>query len=371
MSQREPELRAALAAEPDPEVRESRLTDGGDSETRERLELRNKSKFGRFIFAAISARAVDGVEAEYAAAEGVSAAGQIPIDLFETRRVETRAVTPSPATAPMQIQAPTVPYVFARSMAARLGVQFPIVQAGQANVPVLETPPPAGAVAKDAAALVTAGAFRLDTRTPQRIASQFELRVEDLAVFPTMEDDLIRAAMGAIANALDAQVISGDNVGANLNGLFKQATDAAAKTAVVSYPSGLALFAALVDGRFANSLRDLYAVIGSATFAKFAGLFQTASATTLWDYLESQLGFFGVSNRVPAVSATAQKALVIRAGEGVDPIRVHTWSAMEVVVDPYSGAGAGKRTLTFTALVGDPHVPETTNQVIEIHPKLS
>ena len=135
VSQREPELRAALAAEPDPEVRESRLTDGGDSETRERLELRNKSKFGRFIFAAISARAVDGVEAEYAAAEGVSAAGQIPIDLFETRRVETRAVTPSPATAPMQIQAPTVPYVFARSMAARLGVQFPIVQAGPGKRP--------------------------------------------------------------------------------------------------------------------------------------------------------------------------------------------------------------------------------------------
>ena len=36
---------------------------------------------------------------------------------------------------------------------------------------------------------------------------------------------------------------------------------------------------------------------------------------------------------------------------GPSPIRVYVWNALEIVRDPYSGAGAGKVTLTATALV--------------------
>ena len=47
------------------------------------------------------------------------------------------------------------------------------------------------------------------------------------------------------------------------------------------------------------------------------------------------------------------------------------WSSMTVIVDPYSGASEGLKTLTATALVGDPHIPYTTSQVKELHPKIS
>ena len=42
----------------------------GDPEQRERLELRGRARFGRFLASAISGRAVDGVEAEYRSSMG-------------------------------------------------------------------------------------------------------------------------------------------------------------------------------------------------------------------------------------------------------------------------------------------------------------
>ena len=67
VSSKEPELRAALAAE-GVTTETNTITD--DPEVRERLELRGKARFGRFLAAAISGRAVDGAEAEYRSAAG-------------------------------------------------------------------------------------------------------------------------------------------------------------------------------------------------------------------------------------------------------------------------------------------------------------
>ena len=89
-------MRAALAAEPDPEVR---TTATDDPETRERLELRSKATFGGFLAAALAGRIASGAEAEYAAAFGARP-DDVPMDLWEGDRPapETRAATPAPAT---------------------------------------------------------------------------------------------------------------------------------------------------------------------------------------------------------------------------------------------------------------------------------
>ena len=52
------------------------------------------------------------------------------------------------------------------------------------------------------------------------------------------------------------------------------------------------------------------------------------------------------------------------------PIRVYVWNALEIVRDPFSGAGAGKVTLTATALVSEVYAPHGNSQIKEIHPKL-
>ena len=44
---------------------------------------------------------------------------------------------------------------------------------------------------------------------------------------------------------------------------------------------------------------------------------------------------------------------------------------VEIIVDPYSKAGKGIKVCTATMLLGDPHVPYSTSQLKELHPKLT
>ena len=146
----------------------------------------------------------------------------------------------------------------------------------------------------------------------------------------------------------------------------------AAASGVETYTTGIARFAALVDGRHAYDLRDLRAVIGSATFALYAGTFANANKgdVSLFDYLTQALGSIRVSDRVPAVASTAQKGIVVLSASSTPP-KIHVWDALQIVRDPYSGAGVGKVTITATALVSPLYLPHGTSQAIEVHPKLS
>ena len=377
MAEIERELREALSDPGDPGSDDD--GDPGaevDAAERERRELRERASFGAYINAVLNGRPVDGAEAEFASACGIEGQGFVPLALFEgdtpSPERETRAVTPSPATGTETVTAATAPYVFQRSALAALGVQFPSVASGEQRYPVLTTAPPAGIVAKDGAAPNRAGAFRLDTRLPKRITGQFEVRVEDLAVFPSMETDLRMGLSGAMSDALDDQGLTGDGSGANMSGLFNQAGDVAVAGSVETFASGIARFAALVDGHYAYSWSDLRAVIGTATFAKYAGTFANSGKgdVSLYDYLASKLGSLRVSNRVPALAGNGQKGIVTRTA-AMQPIRVPTWSALELVSDPYTGAGLGKRIITAIMLVGDPHLPYQAAMVSEVNPKLS
>ena len=225
-------------------------------------------------------------------------------------------------------------------------------------------------MAKDGAAPATAAAVTLVTQSLVRIAGQFEVRVEDLAVMPSMESALSESLQGSMSNEFDEQVFNG--AAGELNGLFTQATNVSAGSAVETYTTGIARFAALVDGRHAYDLSDLRAVIGSKTFGLYAGLFANSNKgdMSLFDYLTQMLGSIRVSDRVPGVSSSAQRGIVVLSASAEMP-KIHVWDAMQVIRDPYSGAGAGKVTITATALVSPLYVPHGTSQIIEVRPKLS
>ena len=364
----EREYRAALTAEDVP-TGETPPSEA-DAETRERRALARDSRVGAFIASAISGKPIDGRERELSDAYGCN--GMLPIAAFEHGRPappETRAVTPG-VTA-VQQAAPTAPFVFERSAAASLGFQFPSVASGQQNYPVLTTGAPAGVLDKSGAALATAGAFRLDTRLPKRIAGQFVIRTEDVAVFPDLERSLRESLMDASSNALDEAIFSNDDgTAGTLRGLLNQAADTAIAGAKETFATGVSRFGALVDGQYAYGWGDLRAVVGSATFAAYAALFQSNGDVSLFDYLMTKLGSLRVSNRVPDVAATGQKAIVT-LNAAMAPLRVPTWMGMEIIVDPYTQAGKGEKVCTATMLVGDPHIPYTTDQLKELHPKLS
>ena len=367
-------LGALLATEDDErqvaEREASELGALGDSETRERLEIRSKTGVADFLRAAAGGTSVIGAAAEYATACGVPTVGHIPMSIFTrtTPLVEERAITPGPAVkGALQ---PIIPYLFERSAAASLGIAMPSVPSGQVQIAKVGTAPPSDTLAADGTAPATAAAVSLVNQSPVRIAGSFEVRVEDLAVMPTLEAALSEAMQGSLSNELDEQTFNG--AAGELNGLFTQATDATAATAVENFTTGIARFASLVDGRHAYTLGDLRAVIGSKTFALYAGTFANANKgdVSLFDYLSMHLGSIRVSDRVPAVASTAQKGIVVLSSSSTPP-KIHVWSALQIVRDPFSGAGVGKVTLTATALVSPLFIPHGTSQAIEVHPKLS
>ena len=356
----EPEIRAAIVAEPDPDAT---LTNTGDAETRERLELRGKTGLADFLSAAAGGREVSGAAKEYATSVGCAPLGMIPLDIFRNGQPETRAITSGPAVdGPVE---PAVPYVFQRSAAESLGIQMPTHGAGAVQVPRVTTAPPADTLAKDAAAPSTAAVIALDSQTPKRISGQFEVRAEDLAVFPALEAVLGESIRASLSSELDEEIFNGNAAG--LNGLFTQAATVAVAGAIETYATGVARFAELVDGSHAYSLSDLRCVVGPSTYAKYMGLI--SNGMPLADYLESKLGSFRVSNRMPAVASKGQRGIVTLNG-GPSPIRVYVWNALEIIRDPFSAAGAGKVTLTATALVSEVYIPHGQSQVKEVHPKL-
>ena len=361
VSVKEPELRAALASEIDPQ---EVVTATVDPETRERLELRKKTGVADFISAALGGREVSGAAREYAAAVGCSPLNRLPLDIFTDGQPETRAITAGPAISGPTVE-PAVPFVFQRSAAESIGIQMPMHGPGSVQIPRVTTAPPSAALAKDAAAPVTAAVITLDTQTPKRVSGQFEVRAEDLAVYPQLEQVLMESIRGSLSNKLDEEVFNG--VAAGLNGLFLQATDVAKAAAVETYATGVGRFAALVDGQYAYSLADLRCVVGPSTYAFYMGLISVGR--TLADYLEEHMGSFRVCNRMPAIVDKGQRGLVTLNG-GPSPIRIYVWNALEIIRDPFSGAGTGKVTVTATALVSEVYIPHTTSQVKEIHPKL-
>ena len=367
VSAKEPELRAALAAEPDPQ---EVVTKSGEPEQRERAELRSKTGIADFLRAAAGGTAVSGAAAEYAASLGVPTTGHLPMALFgrSAPTPETRAITPAPAVdGPLQ---PTIPFLFERSAAASLGIMMPSVAAGQVQIPKITTAPPSDTLAKDGAAPATAAAVTLVNQSPVRIAGSFEVRVEDLAVMPSMESALSESLQGSMSSEFDEQVFNG--AAGELNGLFVQATDVSAASAIETYTTGIGRFASLIDGKHAYTLADVRAVIGSKTFALYAGLFANSNKgdMSLFDYLTQALGSIRVSDRVPGVSSSAQRCICVLTASAEMP-KIHVWDAMQVIRDPYSGAGAGKVTIVATSLVSPLYIPHGASQVIEVRPKLS
>ena len=187
-------------------------------------------------------------------------------------------------------------------------------------------------------------------------------------MMPSLESALSESLQGSMSNELDEQVFNGGS--GDLNGLFTQAANVNAAGTTETFALGIARFAALVDGRHAYDLSDVRAVIGSATFARYSGQFSGNGAVSLFDYLRMNLGSIRVSDRVPGVSSNAQKGIVVLSASA-ESLRIHVWDAMQIVRDPYSGAGAGKVTITATSLVSPLYVPHGVAQIKEVNPKVS
>ena len=374
LRQSETDLQAALSVEGQPTVTETRTeTTEVDAEEKERLELRSKCRVGNFISAALEGRTVAGPEAEYAQACKLDGPG-IPMDLWQApeRRDngqdrETRALTPAPST--VGINMGTVqPFIFAPSIASRLGIEIRQVPSGTFALPVITTAPSTAAPkAKGGAADATAGVVGVKMATPKRIPAQLTLSVEDVAAVGTasFETALRQALQMKLSDSLDNQIINGNGTAPNLSGLLHQLTDPSANPSdVVTWTSASETLAAFVDGLWSMSLKELAVICGVGTYQKLASTFQvpmTSGANgemSAASYLMNQLASFSTNKRMPVEETSgtfnkSQTAIVARMGQpGITRAVVPNWGRL-VIDDVYSDAPSGQRHLVIAAIVGD------------------
>ena len=371
----EPELRAALAVEDDAErlAREAATAGGAvDAETRERLELRNRATLGGFLRAALQGRLPGGVEAEYAAACKVT--DGIPLDLFEqdrpteTREVEHRAdaVSPAPATGQGATLAPVQPFVFADSIAPRLGIQMPQVGSGNYSEATISTALTAAAKAKSGTQESTAAALTTVTASPRRISARLSVAMEDVAQIGVgnFEAALRENARGVLSDAYDTQCINGNGTAPNVNGLVNQLTDPTNPTSVADFDDFVEAFADQIDGLWASTLREVSILANVDSYKLSAKKFRDRVIDTgqrggvsLGDesaasYLARTMGGWSTNKRMPATASNIARGIVYRKGRPGLKTASHPVWANVAIDDIYSDSSSGTRHFSLHVLCG-------------------
>ena len=359
----ETKLRAAIAAEPEPETRETGTV---DAEHREREELRGRSAFGRYLGAALAGRTIDGAEAEYAQACGVNEAGHVPLALFEVQQaageVEHRAdaTTAAPATVGVNMRA-VVPAVFAASVAPRLGITMPSVASGTYSIPRITTNATAGATAKGGARESTAAALTVVSTTPRRISGRLSLTAEDIASVGTssFESALRQNLTAVMSEAYDAQCLNGNGTAPNVSGLLHQLTTPTAPTDVADFDAFLAAFADQVDGLWASRTREVAMVVNVDAYRRAAKAFRDVGtnnghrgAVSFADYAMTHTAGFWTNKRMPASASNIAAAVVHRRGRAMTTAEHPRWDSI-AIDDIYSDSGSATRHFSLHVLVGD------------------
>ncbi len=365
----EPEIRAAVAAEAaeraELEAEAAKAGgDGLDAETRERNDLAKRATVGAFIMAAISGRRIEGAEAEIRAALNMGDS-DIPMAIMDVphrerlaaERAENRAVTPSGGTVGVNMT-PISPYVFAPSIASRLGIEIRNVPTGTFSVPRISTvPSSASPKAKGAAADATAGALTVSQATPKRVPAQLSLALEDIASVGMADFEMAfrEALQSKLSDSLDDQIINGNGVAPNLNGMLNQLGDPAAPLAAVeTFDRWAAIAASVVDGLWASRLGETATVWNAEAYRQASVVFRGADGPiSAASYLMRETAAFFCNMRMPATDNHIATGIAARLGQpGLSRAVVPSWGRI-TIDDVYSDAAKGQRHIVLSAIVGD------------------
>ena len=351
----EGDFRAAL----DEEVKDAEKRAVDAAPLARRVECR------RYIQAAMTESALDGAERElqkelrlgensmpFAALDPVVESRAADQDDGVERRADA-ATVPAAGVISKPRQS-VLRRVFQRTDAAWLGVVMPSAPAGTPNYPVM-TGGAAGAMkAPGAAQDAEAATFTGTTIEPTRATARYLYRVEDAAKFGDLEAILRSDIREVLGDLMDAQIVSGDDTGANLSGFIENSDDSGvqdpgAKATLANFDSA---FADGVDGIYANGADGVRILTGIET-ERYLLTNRVATGeqqTYRQAVMANGAGGFRASKRVAAPAANIQKAFRFRPAEfrGIAPV----WEGISLIRDPYSGAAKGEVALTVLMLFG-------------------
>lgn len=304
-----------------------------------------RASLSNIVGAVLSGNPTEGAERELQEERGLDS-HQVPLELLQTR-----AVTPAPADTQAN-QQPIVPAIFPEGVAEFLGVSKPTVPVGEAVYPVLTTGASPEAVAPDAKAGESTGAFTASKLEPTRLQTNFRVRREDLATFSMMEEALRGNLSMALSSALDDRILY--DAGGLLNGGLGNAPDA--PMAAATWADFLAAVTAQVDGRYASMPSQVRLLIGSATYQAAEAVASTARhmEESGFETMARKSGGVRITSRIAAPASTGgqddiQDALAARrlsAMHAVCPI----WEGVTLIRDEVTQAAQGQILLTAVML---------------------
>ena len=356
----ETKLRAAVVAEDQPagEHRDDTM----DAETRAFVQVRNRTRLGRYFEAFLDQTPLTGAEAEVNEHRGLSVQGNVlPWDALLPAAgaggVEVRAdvVTPAPATGNPTNQQQIIQRVFARAGVRRLGVMMPSVPVGTASYPVIATGQSPEFVDKDAAKEAEAGSINANLLAPVRLQARVQLRIEDLMTTLGLEDAWREDLTLSLMDKLDAQVLGAGN--AQVRGFLATKAngglaDYADPSEVVTFATAAAQAARGVDGKYAGGEDECAWIIGTKSYEKLAALIQSNDSTSATERLRRILRDFMASANIPAAASNIQQGILAKLGaqDGFYNAVCPVWEGLRLIRDEVTQAASGLVQVTAVAL---------------------
>ena len=145
--------------------------------------------------------------------------------------------------------------------------------------------------------------------------------------------------MAALVAAMDKKLVD------TLLGGITAAVDA---TALGTFTTILREVAGGVDGVYAGNLMQVRALLGVDSYVLASSVQAANGESSAADYLGRNSGGFQASAHLPVTANKKQVGILARIGAPGNTAQVMHGSP-EMIVDPYSGAGAGIRKLTLLA----------------------
>ena len=325
--------------------------------------LRGRIRFGEYIQAAMSQRAVGGVEREYNAAMHIPE-NRFPMDLLSG--LETRAAIDGDAGSN---QGTWLDRLFEGTAAERIGITMVSVAAGIASYPVMTST--ASAAMRARAQAADSGVFTatVTEMKPKRGVVEGIYSIEDDARLPGLGEAIMRDLRGALVEGIDRKIFKGDSgasgTDADITGLQTAGITEVTLTqaAKIKGDETLKVFVGLVDGKHATGMGDVRIVASVGANTLWYGTIHNSAVDnqTVAQFLMASGVTWSTRGGIETATSNGDFGAYIGLARGIDgSARAAVWNAGELIRDPYSGAKKGEVSLTLNYL-WDFAVPRTSN----------
>lgn len=285
----------------------------------------------------------------------------VPWEALEKRTGETVA---SGVPAPT-ITRPIIDRIFADSVAGRMGTQYIAIDQGLSEWPVTTSAVTAAWAAGETASVggPTVFATTLATLQPaHNLGIQMKITRKSLKQAGAALEDAVRRDMnGAMSMSLDAAIFQGTGASGQPAGIFPNSSygitvDSTAASA--SWAKFKAAITSFIVANCASSWSDVKMLMRPeiASYMDGAAFLSNTAGLTEFDILQRRVGAGNLilsSNAVaaPSGSPATSQVLLTTTVNGVAPIFVGAWGAIDLIRDPYSDAASGGLRLTALATV--------------------